>query len=286
MSISSPVPVLRGDRGIELRSTGEELLLRRPDAELRIPFAAIARVHAERRDILLELTAPAGADPTVYRVSDVSAAAAGVFADAVNAALPEPAADEETVDGSTLVVTRSLVIGDEGEDEDEADENLVKVGLPSHGIQLMYTGCAAVAALAVVVGVLGGDWSRAIATLLLGATGVAFSFFVVMMFGMAWRDWYLPHYGITVEGRQVFREDDGDTVHAFVATDGVTRHILGHDKGKTVRIAYHPENPAYAVVCSPTGDTVLVLVVSTVAAVIAGFMDYGTYQLVLPAFTG
>ncbi|MGW7284410.1 hypothetical protein ACWGH4_02745 [Streptomyces sp. NPDC054847] len=284
MSISSPVPVLRGDRGIELRSTGEELLLRRPDAELRIPFAAIARVHAERRDILLELTAPAGVDPTVYRVSDVSAAAAGVFADAVNAALPEQTADDETVDGSTLVVIRSLVIGDEG--EDEADENLVQVGLPSHGIRLMYTGCVAIAALAVVVGVLGGDWSRAIATLLLGATGVACSYFVVMLFAMVWRDWYLPRYGITVEGRQVFREDDGDTVHAFSATDGVTRYILGHNKGKTVRIAYHPKNPAYAAVCPPTGDRVLMLVVSMVAAVIAGFMDYGTYQLVLPAFTG
>ncbi|MFG3510322.1 hypothetical protein ACGF5F_33035 [Streptomyces sp. NPDC047821] len=98
--------------------------------------------------------------------------------------------------------------------------------------------------------------------------------------------WYLPRYGITVEGRQVFREDDGDTVHAFSATDGVTRYIHGHNKGKTVRIAYHPNNPAYATVCPPTGDSVLILVVSMVAAVIAGFMNYGTYQLVLPAFTG
>ncbi|MEV6552016.1 hypothetical protein AB0M57_25390 [Streptomyces sp. NPDC051597] len=284
MSISSPVPVLRGDRGIELRSTGEELLLRRPDAELRIPFAAIARVHAERRGIHLELTAPAGVDPTVYRVSDVSAAAAGVFADAVNAALPERTADEERADGSTLVVIRSLVIGDEG--EDEADENLVQVGLPSHGIRLMYAGCVAIAALAVVVGVLDGDWSRAIATLLLGATGVACSSLVVMLVAMVWRDWYLSRYGITVEGRQVFREDDGNTAHAFSATDGVTRYILGHNKGKPVRIAYKPENPAYAVVCPSTGDRVLMLVVSVVAAAVAGLMNYGTYQLALPAFTG
>ncbi|MFD5714768.1 hypothetical protein ACFWHW_31115 [Streptomyces pharetrae] len=282
MSISSPVPVLQGDRDTELRFVGEELLLRRPDAELRIPLAAIARVHADRRDVVVELTAPVGVDPKVYRVTDVSAAAVGVFADVVNAALPERGPEEMTVDGSTLVVTRSLVIED---DAGEADENLVPVGLPSHGISLMYAGCAAVAVLAVVVGVLGGDWSRAIATLLLGSAGVSGTYFVVMLFVGAWRNWYLPRYGITVEGQQVFREDDGDTVHAFTATDGAIRYIHGHDKGKTVRIAYHPRNPAYAAVCLSTGEKTLMLIFSLVAAAIVGYMNYGTYQLVLPAFT-
>ncbi|MFF8387315.1 hypothetical protein ACF053_27240 [Streptomyces kanasensis] len=282
MSISSPVPVLQGDKGTELRCSGEELLLRRPDAELRIPLAAIARVRAERRDVVVALTALAGSEPTIYRVTDVSAAAGGVFADAVNAALPERAADEETVDGSTLVVTRSLVIGD----DEEADENLVHVGLPTHGTWLLYTACAAVTVVAFFVGMLDGDWSRAIATLLLGAASVSCTYFVVMLFVMVWRNWYLPRYGITVEGRQVFREDDGGTAHAFTATDGVTRYILGHNKGKTVRIAYHPQNPGYAAVCPPTSDKVLMLVVSLVAAAVAGFMDYGTYQLVLPVFTG
>ncbi len=284
MSISSPVPVLQGDRGTELRSVGEELLLRRPDAELRIPLAAIARVHADRRDVVVELTAPVGVAPTAHRVTDVSAAAGAVFADVVNAALPDRGAEEVTVDGSTLVVTRSLVIGD---DAGEADENLVPIGLPAYGISLMYAGCAAVAVLAVVVGVLGGDWSRAIATLLLGSAGASGTYFVVMLFAGAWREWYLPRFGITVEGRQVFREDDGDTVQAFTATDGVVRYIRGHDKkGRAARVAYHPRDPAYATVCPATRDMVLALVVSLVAAVIVGFMDYGTYRLALPAFTG
>ncbi|WP_418956968.1 DUF3592 domain-containing protein [Streptomyces tritici] len=283
MSISSPVPVLQGDKGTELRSDGEELLLRRPDAELRIPLAAIARVRAERRDVAVELTAPAGVEPTVYRVTDVSAAAAGVFADAVNATLPERAAAEETIDGSTLVVTRSLVIGD---DEDEVDENQVQVGLLSYASWLKYAGCAVAAVLAVAVGVLDGDWSRAVATLLLGAAGAWVTYVAAMMCAMVWRDWYLPRYGITVDGQQVFREDDGDTVQAFTATDGVTRHIHGHNKGKTVRIAYHPKNPANALACTSTGDKVLMLVVTLVVTAAAGFMDYGTYLLVLPAFTG
>ncbi|MFG2328545.1 hypothetical protein ACGFMM_02865 [Streptomyces sp. NPDC048604] len=280
MSISSSVPVLRGDQGAELSSVGEELLLRRPEAELRIPLAAIARVHAERRDLAVELTAPAGVEPTVYRVTDVSAAAAGVFADAVNAALPERAPAEETVDGSTLVVTRSLVI----DDEEDADENTVRVGLPSHGVWLMYAGFAAAAVLGVVVGLIDGDWGRAIATLMLGAAGVRVTHFAAMMATMVWREWYLPRYGITMHGRQVFREDDGDTAHAFTATDGVTRHILGHNKGRTVRIAYHPRNPSYAIVCSGTGDRVLTVVVFLFTAGVAWLMDYGTYALVLPAF--
>ncbi|MFI8916537.1 hypothetical protein ACIGW4_33690 [Streptomyces sp. NPDC053513] len=282
MSISSPIPVLQGDKGAELRCTGDELLLRRPDAELRIPLAAIARVRAERRNLAVELTAPAGVEPTVHRLTDVSAAAAGVFADAVNAALPERAADQEPVDGSALVVTRSLGVGD----EEDVDENHVQGGLPSHGKRVRDAGCVAVAVLAVVVGVLGGDWSRAIATLLLGAAGVSLSYVAVMAVAMVGRDWYLPRHGITVDGHQVFREDHGDTVHAFTATDGVTRYINAHNKGRTVRIAYHPRNPADALACATTGDKVLMRVVTLVLAAVAGAMDYGTYQLVLPAFTG
>ncbi|MGW2653635.1 hypothetical protein ACWC1D_08225 [Streptomyces sp. NPDC001478] len=282
MSTSSPVPVLRGDRGTELRSAGEELVLRRPDSELRIPFAAIARVHAERRSLAVELTAPAEIEPTVYRVTDVSAAAAGVFADAVNAALPERAAQGARADGATLVVYRSLVVVD---DEEDTDDSEVLGGLPSHGKQVMYAGCAAAAVLAVVAGVLGGDWSRAVAALLLGAAGVSLTWCAAMMCAMVWREWYLPRYGITVDGLQVFREDHGDTVQTFTATDGVPRHIHGNNKGNTVRIAYHPRNPAFAVTCSSTGDRVLTVVMSLVVAALAGFMDYGTYALVLPAFT-
>lgn len=283
MSISSPVPVLQGDKGTELRSTGEELLLRRPDAELRIPLAAIARVHAARRDLTVELTAPVGAEPTVYRVTDVSAAAATVFADTVNAALPERAADEETVDGSALVVIRSLVLDDDVE-EAATGENDVRIGLPSYSLPLLYTCCAAVAVLAVVVGLFGGNWSRAIATLLLGEAGVGVTYFTAMGLTTSWREWYLPRYGITVDGRQVFR--DGDTPHAFTATDGVTRYIGGHNKGKPVRVAYHPRNPANAVVCSGVGDRVGMLVVALGVGAVAGFLDYGTYRLVLPAFGG
>lgn len=281
MSISSPIPVLQGDRGTELRSTGEELLLRRPDAELRIPLAAIARVHAERRDLSVELTAPSGAEPTVFRVTDVSAAAASVFADAVNAVLPERAPDEETLDGSTLVATRSLVVDDsEGE---EGDENDVPVGLASPKTWPTYACYVAVAALAVGVGLIDKNWGRGIATFLLGEVGVVITLFTVTVVISIWRAWYLPRYGIVVDAQQIYR--DGSTTNAFTATDGVTRHIGGDAKGKPVRVAYHPQNPVNAVVLQTgRGWLVTELVMLLAVSAISGLVDYGTYRLALPAF--
>lgn len=281
MSISSSIPVLQGDRGTELRASGEELVLRRPDAELRIPFAAIARVRAERRDVAVELTAPAGAEPTVYRVEDVSAAAASVFADAVNAALPERAAGEEPVDGAALVATRSLVVDDE-EEADEDDETEVR--LPTHS-GATYAVCAAVAVLAVVVGLVDANWGRGIATLLLGEAGVGVTYVTLMGLSGAWWGWYLPRYGITVEGRQVFR--DGGTTNAFTATDGVTRHIGGNNSdGRPVQIAYHPRNPRNAVVRTGWREHAGTLALFLVIGAVAGLLGYGTFCLAAPAFGG
>ncbi|MCX2179761.1 hypothetical protein KV205_04330 [Streptomyces sp. SKN60] len=280
MSISSSIPVLRGDRGTELRSAGEELVLRRPEAELRIPLAAIARVRAERRDLAVELTAPAGAAPTVHRVEDVSAAAASVFADAVNAALPERAPGEETVDGATLVATRSLVFDDE---EGAREEDDTDVRLPTHKGPA-YAACAAVAILAVVVGLIDKNWGRGIATLLLGEAGVGVTYVALVGLSGLWREWYLPRYGITVDGQQVFR--DGGTTNAFTATDGVTRHIYGENKGRPVRIAYHPRNPRNAIVCTGWREKAGTLVLFLVIAAVAGLLDYGTFLLALPAFGG
>ncbi|MFF8602660.1 hypothetical protein ACF065_22045 [Streptomyces sp. NPDC015232] len=283
MSISSPIPVLQGDRGTELRSSGDELVLRRRDAELRIPFAAIARVRAARREVAVELTAPAGTEPTVHRIEDVSAAAASVFADAVNAALPERAPGEETLDGAALVVTRSLVF-DAEDGAGGGDGTDVEVGLARHGTWPMYAAYAVATALAVVVGVLDRNGSRGIATLLLGTAAAWVTSCGLRWLAMAWKDWYLPRYGITVEGHQVFR--DGETTNAFTATDGVTRHILGDNKGRPAQIAYHPRDPRKAVVLKGTNDLVLVVVVALVVLGVAGLMLYGTFLLALPAFGG
>jgi hypothetical protein len=279
MSITSPIPVLRGDKGTELRSEGEELSLRRPDDVLRIPLAAIARVRAERRDVAVELTAPAGTEPTVYRIEDVSAAAATVFADVVNAALPERTHDEETVDGSTLVVTRSLRPAAEDEDE-ETDGR----GFPARAKWMTFAAAVAVAALAVVVGVVDKNWARGIATLLLGELGVGASFLACLGLWSMWDDWYLPRYGITVDGKQVYRH--GTTTNAYMDTNGVTHHVGGGSKGKPVQVAYHPRKPQTAVVCKGWGRLAGDLALFLFLAGIAALIDYGTLQLALPAFGG
>ncbi|MFH8473637.1 hypothetical protein [Streptomyces sp. NPDC018000] len=279
MSITSPIPVLRGDKGTELRSEGEELLLRRPDDELRIPLAAIARVRAERRDVAVELTAPAGAEPTVYRVEDVSGAAAAVFADAVNGALPERPAGEEAVDGSTLVTTRSLRAADDDEEEEEGEDggpNLVKRAALVAGVALV--------ALCVVVGIAGEHVGRAIATLLLGALGVAATFAACAAMLTAWESWYLPRYGITVDARQIFL--DGNDTYAYTDTSGVTRPVYSPPKGDSVRVAYHPHKPKRAVVCRGWGGVAGDLALGSFVLAVAALIDYGTVVLVLPAFGG
>ncbi|MGZ9928347.1 hypothetical protein ACXNSR_00490 [Streptomyces sp. NC-S4] len=283
MSISSPIPVLRGDNGIQLRAVGEELLLRRPDDELRIPFAAIACVRTERRSVSIELTAPAGARATVYRVKDVSAAAAAVFADVVTASLPERAEDAPLIDGSTLVVTRSLALAAAAADaEGEVDD--VPVGFPSPAKWATWTAVSAVVALAVVVGLLDGNWGRGIATLLLGELGVAASFLAWLGLVYAGRDWYLRRYGITVDALQVYR--NGTDTNAYTDTDGVTRYIGGTDKGRPVQVAYHPRKPRTAVIRTGRGDRAGTLIMILVLSAIAALIDYGTFRLALPSFGG
>ncbi|MFF9017500.1 hypothetical protein ACF09C_31640 [Streptomyces sp. NPDC014870] len=282
MSITSPIPVLHGDRGTELRSEGEGLLLRRRDDELRIPLVAIARVRAERRAVTIELTAPAGTEPTEYGVTDVSAAAATAFADAVNAALPERTADEPAVDGSTLVVTRSLVSGDDGEDG-EADDARPR-GLPKPAKWATWAANGAIALLAVAVGVADGNWGRGIATLLLGELAIGAVFLAWAGLMSVWEGWYLRRYGITVETRQVYR--NGTDTNAYTATDGVTRYVGGTDKGRTVRVAYHPRKPGTAVVLTGLGDRIGGLILCLVIAGIAGLIAWGVVALALPAFDG
>ena len=282
MSITSPIPVLQGDRGTELRADGEDLVLRRPDDELRIPLAAIARVRTERRDVAVELTAPTGAEPVVYRIEGVSAAGAAVFADVVNTALPERVEGEATIDGSTLVVTRSLRSADEWGDEEDEDD--ARSGLVGRDKGVFYTLAVVVTVLAVAVGVVDGSWSRGIATLLLGqaAAGATYLFWVGV--AVMWEDWYLPRYGITVDAKQVYRH--GTTTLAYTDTDGLTHHVRGVKQNGTVRVAYHPRKPKNAVPCKTLRDRSGDLAVFLTMAVIAALLAYVTYLLALPAFGG
>ncbi|MFD3531543.1 hypothetical protein [Streptomyces sp. NPDC058664] len=104
---TAPSLVLRGRGESVLRYEGGagRVTLRRADRERRIPLAAIALVRAEGRSVAIALTAPEEGEPTVYRVVDVSEAAALAFADVVNAALP----GTRVSDGASHVTTFALL---------------------------------------------------------------------------------------------------------------------------------------------------------------------------------
>ncbi|WOX23496.1 hypothetical protein [Streptomyces solicathayae] len=207
----------------------------------------------------------------------VSAAAATLFADRVNAMLPERATGEGEVDGTTLVVTRSLRIAAAAQDELE-DDWLLSAGRKRAG----YAAVAAMALFAVAAGFVGRDPSRAIAVLLLGEVGVGIAFHASHDFPGLWRLWYLPRHGITVDAQQVFR--NGYTTNAYVDSDGVTRYIRGSDKGRPIRVAYHPQKPEIAVRCPGPGSMRSQVIWFLVISAFAASFLYGAYALALPAF--
>ncbi|MFF3014964.1 hypothetical protein [Streptomyces sp. NPDC057939] len=284
MSITSPIPVLQGDQGIELRSEGPELLLRRPEDEVRIPLAAIARVHAEGRVVAVELTAEAGAEPVLYRIENVSRAAGGAFADAVNGTLPERAAGEETIDGSTLVTVRRLRHADGDCDGGDEEDEEVRGRRWTHYKWATCVVGAALVAFSVVVAFAGEDVGRAVAVLLVGAVGAMFTLAVASTLGFAWDNWYLPRHGITVEAQPAWI--GGRATHAYTDTSGNTHPYDGSssDAGGATRVAYHPRRPNQAVRCEGRGRQVKDLSVSLIVFCVAAPVVYGSIALALPAF--
>ncbi|MFF4174295.1 hypothetical protein [Streptomyces sp. NPDC001744] len=217
---TSPIPVLRGSGGTTLQADGDALALRRWRKEKRIPLQAVRQVRAEGRALAVELTAPAGTTPTVFRVRAVSTVAATVFADAVTARLPE----EREADGASLVTE-----GTPTESEDEAYWRKLKI-------------CAWVVGL-VTVGV-------AVAMAIVGSGFLAFLFLILnpVTLGIAvlglyamrtpYYEWYLPRYGITVEA--VYR---GPRSYAYTDLHGTVRTASVPGNAPTRWVAYHPDRP-------------------------------------------
>ncbi|MFF2780345.1 hypothetical protein ACFVU3_36240 [Streptomyces sp. NPDC058052] len=245
MSLTSPIPVLRGSGGAVLRSEGDDLVLSRTDVETRIPLRAVRRIRAEGSTVAVELTAPAGTTPAVHRVDGVSEAAASFFAEAVNATLPE-CADEagETADGSALVTVRSL------SDSQQAIESQ-----QDRGTRVLRRWVGAVALLTVVLTV--AVWIAApaiialpiLVILPLGATATTLG---IMGLKIARDEWYLPRKGITVEAvRHENMTDLFGTTGNYAYTDmhGQSRAVYAQKHAEVIQVAYHPQNPGNVVAC-------------------------------------
>ncbi|MFG2296585.1 hypothetical protein [Streptomyces sp. NPDC048603] len=301
MSMTSSIPVLQGKEGTELRSEGDELVLRRPHEELDIPLAAIRWVHAEGRVVAVELTAPAGVESALHRIEGVSRAAARAFADAVNVALPERAGDDEGIDGSTLVTTRSLPSPDEaGEEEEEAGEDPVRTRVKGTKLIISVAHVAHVA-FSVIVGIAGEHVGRAVAVLLTGALGIKVISWVASALWAAWDNWYLPRHGITVDASRVWPVDasrvwpddasrvwlDNTVRYAYTDTGGTTHSFFSSSEKETIRIAYDPSRPSSMVGCGGGwGRQASDLLGPTIGLVFAAPFVYGAIALALPAFDG
>ncbi|WP_406860825.1 hypothetical protein ABZO31_10335 [Streptomyces sp. HUAS MG47] len=250
MPLTSPLPHLRGTDGAELRAEGRELVLTHPDRELRIPFGAVARVHAEQRGIAVELTAPAEVEPSVYRVVGVDAAAATVFADTVNAALPRPGGEPGTA--------------------------LTRFKRWSAGLGL------ALLAPAVAAGIAGGV-AVGLAILFLGALGAVLTAFGGVGLYLTRTHLHLRRHGMAATAREVVL--DGRTTYAYTDSTGATHPVRSKPK-PTVRVSYDPRNPGSAVVHQPAAATAVqgVLSLAVAAFGIACLVGAGGYAL--DAFTG
>ncbi|MGW9448010.1 hypothetical protein [Streptomyces sp. NPDC055632] len=296
MPITFPsVPVLRGAQGSELRSDPAGLLLRCPREEVRIPLAAVARVYADGRAVAVELTAPAGTEPTRYRIEGVSRASATVFGEAVNGALPERPAGEDPVDGSTLVtITHEAAEDAEREAREEREARALREREaeedtePRTPAALVVTGVTAalglgLVALAAGVVIAGDHASRALAVLLVGAVTLLMARVTIGAASVPWNIWYLPRHGVTVETVPTLIR--GQVRYGYTATDGKLRRAPHDAQGTPYNIAYHLKHPARAVVCRGL-DAYLCkrLFRSAVSAALTALLGWGTLGLALPAF--
>ncbi|MEU0397775.1 hypothetical protein ABZ208_34485 [Streptomyces sp. NPDC006208] len=223
MSITSPIPVLQDRDGTVLSAESEGLVLERPREELTIPTAAISRVRAEGRSVAVELRALAGATPSVHRIEDVSEAAATVFADAVNALLPERT---EEIDGSALVVLRTLT--------PSRREKFMR------SLKWFVFGCLGVVVAVCVTAGIAGDAGLAIAVVPIGVittAGLGVGVYCVWTWN---RERRLLKHGITVVASPANRPG------AYLYTDsaGMTRVLSHWGVEPYVRAGYNPQDPS------------------------------------------
>ncbi|MBM7167751.1 hypothetical protein JQK87_04870 [Streptomyces sp. G44] len=249
MSTTSPMPVLRASDGALLRFDGNALVLRRKAEEVRIPLLAIECIRSEGRSLVVDLTAPSGMVPSMHRIDDVSKAAADLFAEAVNAALPERPANAE---GSKLVITRAVT-----ESQEERDKRRRR----GWGTAVVLV-CAGLAAAVAAHGV----WTFAFIIMLVGPVGALLTAIGADMVRLRYRSRYLLRHGVTVEARRVSETRVlGGEFGMFVYTDmhGVERSVNVKSRSATVQVVYHPAKPGivteYGSRASRASDTVAAL---------------------------
>ncbi|MFI1655347.1 hypothetical protein ACH4ZU_10615 [Streptomyces sp. NPDC020472] len=226
MSIIPSTPVVQGAKKTSLRLDGDGVLLSTPHEEARIPLAAIERIRAEGRSVTVELTAPPGATRYAHRIAGASAAAAAMFADTVNAALPGAAGRDTTADGTMLVETRTLPLS-------RRTRKLRRItGLSAGALGLIVVACVlvAVAGQAVAMAALIPGGLVLTGTLAVGANALA----------NWYREWRLIRHGITAFAAEV---PERPGMYLYTDPAGMIRHVFTWAGGIAVKVSYDPADP-------------------------------------------
>ncbi|MCX5199372.1 hypothetical protein OOK31_36800 [Streptomyces sp. NBC_00249] len=226
MSItSSSIPVLQGRAAAVLSWKQGELVLERRGETLEIPARAVARVHAEARCVTVELRVLAGATPSVHRIEDVSEAAAVVFADAVNALLPDPV---EEVDGGALVVVRSF-----------ARTRLQKFRRTLAWCVLGALGGVVGLSVALTATADGPDaQGSAVASGILGGLTVLLIGLCVLFTGPSFHERRLRRHGVTVFAVRT----DRPRVYQYADSTGTTRYLSYVSAAPSEQVSYNPQD--------------------------------------------
>ncbi|MFI9112723.1 hypothetical protein [Streptomyces venezuelae] len=228
MSNTSSLPVLRGRGAAVLRAEQDGLVLERPSEKLTIPFRAIARVYAEERSVAVELRTLAGATPAVHRIEDVSAAAAVVFTDAVNALVPRPV---EEVDGPALVELRTFT-------KTWVETYRGKVG------RVLLGGLGGILVLAVITAIVGDEktaFAGAVFMIPFGGMAVVGLWFGAVCTGPWLHETRLRRHGVTVVAEQAA---DGPWKYAYMDSTGTTRVFTHPSAVPSVEVSYDPQDPS------------------------------------------
>ncbi|MFB7831026.1 hypothetical protein [Streptomyces sp. NPDC056056] len=227
MSITSSMPVLRGRGATVLSAVPGGLVLERPGGQVMIPFRAIAHVHVEAREVTVELSAPAGAAPSVHRIEEVSAAAAAAFADAVNVLLPVPVED---FDGSALVEVRT------------STRTWLQRFRRTLGRVLL--GCLAGVLVLSVTNAVAGDGRTAVTGALFVAALGALAVVGIGLGAVCVVPWFHEtrrrRYGVTVIAEQA----DGPGTYRYADGSGTVRAFSHPGPAPSLQACYDPRDPA------------------------------------------
>ncbi|MET9953958.1 hypothetical protein ABZ135_20730 [Streptomyces sp. NPDC006339] len=253
------VPVLRGHGGALLRYADGALTLRREDEEIRIPLEAIRFVAPDGPAVVFELRAPGGAPGVGYRVDGVNEAAAMLFSKAVNdaaAALPDL---DLSLDGASLVTTRSLRTP-------STPPTPLSAGEKARGLAWALTalgpGLAGLIAMSVLVVVNDGP-SALVLSVILGIVAILLNLFSAYTMERAFQMWWLPRRGITVMAVRTSPYGKSGT-YTYTDASGTTHSYFRQAYASEIEISYSPHAPGTAVGVYPPFVRVLVALVSLI----------------------